>query len=318
MSQEEYTNELIKKRYFSYLEEEEYAHSFISAHENAILLWQEFTNQEDFGKFNQTKAREFKEWLKTKPSKGKAKILSLSYCYHILQRLKKFFDWLSRQPSYKSRINKYDIQFLDLSKEEYALYAGVVKETRAALATKRNKIPTMITETLHKIQTSLVAPKNQFNSFGKYKYRSCEDILEGLKKVLKDHKAAVLLEDEIVDVGGRIYVKATATLRAGDESISASAYAREELEKKGMSESQITGSASSYARKYALNGLFAIDDTKDADTGTTDAMSDKDLVMAKLVDMGVEQTGMKDYLEKNYPVYYKAQQWKELLTKLSS
>lgn len=124
-----------------------------------------------------------------------------------------------------------------------------------------------IYDTLTLIQTKLKAPKGQYNSFGKYNYRSCEDILEALKPVLAEHKASVILSDEIIEVGGRFYVKATATLYAGGESCSACAQAREDAEKKGMDGSQITGTASSYARKYALNGLFAIDDTKDADTG---------------------------------------------------
>jgi DNA-directed RNA polymerase subunit RPC12/RpoP len=125
----------------------------------------------------------------------------------------------------------------------------------------------MIYEVLTQIQTKLKAPKGQYNSFGKYNYRSCEDILEALKPVLSEHKASVILSDEIIEIGGRFYVKATATLYAGGESCSATAQAREDAEKKGMDGSQITGTASSYARKYALNGLFAIDDTKDADTG---------------------------------------------------
>ncbi len=126
----------------------------------------------------------------------------------------------------------------------------------------------MIYETLISIQSRLKAPKGQYNSFGKYYYRSCEDIVEALKPILAEHKASVILSDEIIEVGGRFYVKATATLYAGGESCNATAYAREDLDKKGMDGSQITGTASSYARKYALNGLFAIDDTKDADTGT--------------------------------------------------
>jgi DNA-directed RNA polymerase subunit RPC12/RpoP len=125
----------------------------------------------------------------------------------------------------------------------------------------------MIYDVLTQIQTKLKAPKGQYNSFGKYNYRSCEDILEALKPVLSEHKASVILSDEIIEIGGRFYVKATATLYAGGESCSATAQAREDAEKKGMDGSQITGTASSYARKYALNGLFAIDDTKDADTG---------------------------------------------------
>ena len=123
----------------------------------------------------------------------------------------------------------------------------------------------MITETLSNIQAKLKAPKNQFNAFGKYKYRSLEDILEGLKPLLVEHKSSVTIADEIVEVGSRIYVKATVTLHQGKENISVTAYAREAESRKGMDDSQVTGSASSYARKYACNGLFAIDDTKDAD-----------------------------------------------------
>lgn len=119
---------------------------------------------------------------------------------------------------------------------------------------------------LQEIQSKLKAPKGQRNTFGGYNYRSCEDILEALKPVLAEYDAAVLLSDEIVQMGTRWYVKATATLKTEKESISVTAFAREAENRKGMDESQITGSASSYARKYALNGLFGIDDTKDADT----------------------------------------------------
>ena len=119
---------------------------------------------------------------------------------------------------------------------------------------------------LQEIQSKLKAPKGQRNTFGGYNYRSCEDILEALKPVLAEYGAAVLLSDEIVQMGTRWYVKSTATLKTEKESISVTAFAREAENRKGMDESQITGSASSYARKYALNGLFGIDDTKDADT----------------------------------------------------
>lgn len=140
-------------------------------------------------------------------------------------------------------------------------------------------------ELLNKIQRELKAPKGQFNSFGKYHYRNCEDILEAVKPLLGD--GVLVLHDEVVQLGERFYVKATATLTAPNnaiyekvedgkltggtvvkpitQSVSATAYAREALDKKGMDEAQITGAASSYARKYALNGLFCIDDTKDAD-----------------------------------------------------
>lgn len=121
-------------------------------------------------------------------------------------------------------------------------------------------------EALKKIQQELKAPKGQYNNFGKYKYRSCEDILEAVKPLLAKNNAELTLSDEIVQVGNRIYVKAVATLNDGTNEKSVAAYARESEAKKGMDESQVTGTASSYARKYALNGLFLIDDTKDADT----------------------------------------------------
>ena len=116
------------------------------------------------------------------------------------------------------------------------------------------------------IQSQLKANKSQFNKFGNYSYRSCEDILESVKPLLKVNNAILTISDEMVLVGERVYVKATSTITVNDKSISVSAFAREPLAQKGMSESQITGSASSYARKYSLNGLFCIDDTKDADT----------------------------------------------------
>ncbi|MFK3706364.1 ERF family protein [Klebsiella sp. NPDC088457] len=114
------------------------------------------------------------------------------------------------------------------------------------------------------IQAHLNAPKNQYNSFGKYKYRSCEDILEGVKPLLNGLFLSV--SDEIVLIGDRYYVKATATITDGTVSHSATAMAREEENKKGMDSAQVTGATSSYARKYCLNGLFGIDDAKDDDT----------------------------------------------------
>lgn len=116
------------------------------------------------------------------------------------------------------------------------------------------------------IQAEIKAPKNNYNSFGKYKYRSAEDILEAAKPVLAKYGCYLTLRDEILMLGERYYVKATATICGDDEQIETCAYAREEDSKKGMDGSQITGTASSYARKYALNGLFCLDDTKDADT----------------------------------------------------
>lgn len=117
------------------------------------------------------------------------------------------------------------------------------------------------------IQSSLKAPKNQYNNFGGYSYRNCEDIMEAVKPLLKETNCSLIVSDEIVQVGDRFYIKATATLRTSrGEQYQNTAFAREALAKKGMDESQVTGAASSYARKYALNGLFCIDDTKDADT----------------------------------------------------
>ena len=123
---------------------------------------------------------------------------------------------------------------------------------------------------LLQIQSELKAPKGQFNDYGKYKYRSCEDILEAVKPILKKCNCTLLLSDSLVYVGERYYIKATATLvNAEGKSVSTEAYAREEETKKGMDASQITGASSSYARKYALNGLLCIDDNKDSDTTNT-------------------------------------------------
>ena len=118
------------------------------------------------------------------------------------------------------------------------------------------------------IQAELKAPKNQVNKFGGYKYRSCEDILEAAKPLCNKHGCTLTVGDKLENIGDRYYIAATATLYENEsgESIANTAYAREEESKKGMDGSQITGTASSYARKYALNGLFCIDDTKDADT----------------------------------------------------
>lgn len=121
------------------------------------------------------------------------------------------------------------------------------------------------------IQSELKAPKDSYNSFGKYSYRSCESILEALKPILNKNKASVIISDDIVFIEGRYYVKATVKFIDAEsgESLENSALAREEETKKGMDASQITGSTSSYARKYALNGMFAIDDTKDSDFTNT-------------------------------------------------
>lgn len=134
---------------------------------------------------------------------------------------------------------------------------------------------------LAEIQAKLKAPKGQFNSFGKYHYRSAEDILEAVKKVVNPMGFSITLTDRVQEIGGRIYVEAMATLFNGELEYSATGYAREEETKKGMDGSQITGAASSYARKYALNGLFAIDDTKDSDATNDHGKSQESKSQAK-------------------------------------
>ena len=121
-------------------------------------------------------------------------------------------------------------------------------------------------EKLLVIQTKLKTPKGQYNNFGNFNYRSAEDILEAVKPLNAEQGLLLTITDEIKEVGGRIYVVATATVSDGTDELKVSAFAREPENKKGMDESQITGATSSYARKYALNGLYAIDDNKDADT----------------------------------------------------
>ena len=142
---------------------------------------------------------------------------------------------------------------------------------------------------LSEIQTKLHAPKGQTNKFGGYKYRSCEDIVEAVKPHLAQHGYALTLSDEMVAVGDRIYVKATARLcRENGETVAETfGWAREAENKKGMDDSQLTGSCSSYARKYALNGLLAIDDTKDADTNEQAAQVSK--APTKRIDREVKQ-----------------------------
>lgn len=124
-----------------------------------------------------------------------------------------------------------------------------------------------VAEILQHIQTELKAPKNQKNNFGGYKYRNLESILENVKPLLNKYGAVLTITDDIITVSERVYVKAIATLTSVEDNsnITVSAYAREDVAKKGMDLSQLTGACSSYARKYALNGLFCIDDTKDAD-----------------------------------------------------
>jgi len=136
-------------------------------------------------------------------------------------------------------------------------------------------------EKLLKVQQELKAPKNQKNNFGGYNYRSCEDIFEAVKPLLEKEKLTLRVTDELVLIGDRYYIKATAILSDGKETIENVAYAREEETKKGMDGSQITGASSSYARKYALNGLFLIDDVKDSDS--TNDGSEKPKVEIKKV-----------------------------------
>ena len=126
-----------------------------------------------------------------------------------------------------------------------------------------------IYEKLSAVQQELKAPKNRRNTFGKYNYRSCEDILEAVKPILAKHKATILITDDISEVGGKVYIQATVRfvdLEERGDMITVNAFARESVDKKGMDDAQITGTSSSYARKYALNGLFLIDDVKDPDS----------------------------------------------------
>lgn len=138
--------------------------------------------------------------------------------------------------------------------------------------------------TLQLIQSKIKAPKGQYNSFAKYNYRSAEDIIEAAKPVLAEYNFSLILSDEMVMLGNRYYVKAIVKIKGESEEYEATGYAREAETKKGMDESQITGAASSYARKYALNGLFALDDTKDADTDEhTKQLKAGDIIESKAV-----------------------------------
>ena len=154
-------------------------------------------------------------------------------------------------------------------------------------------------DALGEIQSVLKAPKGQYNSFGKYAYRSCEDILEAVKPLLKERGAVLTISDDIVAIGGRVFVKATARFVCNGESIETSAFAREPETKKGQDESQITGAASSYARKYALNGLFCIDDTKDADvTNTGDDVQKKQTAPAAKPAPAKKEPTLKERFDK--------------------
>ena len=161
------------------------------------------------------------------------------------------------------------------------------------------------------IQSELKAPKGQYNSFGKYNYRSCEDILEGVKPLLTKHGLVLTIQDSIDLIGDRFYVKATATITDGKEQLSTSAYARESLDKKGMDASQVTGATSSYARKYSLNGLLAIDDTKDADTmdnskkpvqQTQETVYNWQTLKARAVQGGISEEELVHYVTETFKV----------------
>ncbi len=167
------------------------------------------------------------------------------------------------------------------------------------MTTKKEKESTDgIVTKLSRIQSQLNAPKGQTNAFGKYKYRSCEDILEALKPLLAKEGCVLVMRDEIVQVGERIYVRAKASIYTDCEygvddawgAMHAQAFAREPITKKGMDDAQLTGATSSYARKYALNGLFAIDDCKDADTMDNRASTPAPVVTPPKVDIQQAQT----------------------------
>lgn len=148
---------------------------------------------------------------------------------------------------------------------------------------------------LMEIQRTLKAPKSNYNSFGKYKYRSCEDILEAVKPLCIQNESVLTISDELCQIGERYYIKATAKLKTPEQEFIATAYARESETKKGQDESQITGTASSYARKYALNGLFCIDDTKDADTNEYHNQSEKALVREIKELLAVKEMTIEDF-----------------------
>jgi len=171
-------------------------------------------------------------------------------------------------------------------------------------------------EKLSVIQAELKAPKGQKNNFGKYNYRSCEDIFQAVKPLL--HSLVLTVSDEMVLVGDRIYVKATVTIQDGTDSLINTAYAREAFSKKGMDDSQITGTASSYARKYALNGLFLIDDTKDADTmDNSDESKDFAMILLDQFNQG-DESGLYTTWQNCEDNDLKEQAWKHLDSKTRS
>ena len=148
-----------------------------------------------------------------------------------------------------------------------------------------------VVEKLMRIQTKIKAPKSQYNKFGKYFYRNCEDILCAIKPLLQEEKCIIVISDDLVLIGNRYYIKAEAKIVDCEtgEKISTNAYAREDEDKKGMDASQVTGSTSSYARKYALNGLLCIDDSKDADSNENEESKKQDLL--KEFEKEIKRTG---------------------------
>ena len=177
---------------------------------------------------------------------------------------------------------------------------------------------------LIEIQQKLKAPKNQRNSFGNYNYRNAEDILEAVKPLLKEQELALILNDEIINVENRFYVKATVTIfdTEGKPIAQSSALAREEENKKGMDGSQVTGASSSYARKYALNGLFAIDDTTDSDftnTGNNDIKKlNPDLDIIEGLKACSAYSELSAYYKANYPNVKDKEAFNKLATQLKN
>lgn len=189
----------------------------------------------------------------------------------------------------------------------------VKKKTVKQTPEKITKKELSIHDKLVKIQSELRVPKNNYNKFSNFYYRSAEDIQEALKPLLAENGLTLLLSDEVVLVGSRYYIKATASLTDGKETVATEAYAREEEVKKGMDGSQISGSSSSYSRKYALNGMFLIDDTKDADTRdnkeevkdeqkeSIKKISKGDEVLASRLRIKIKNVILKEDLEKLKP-----------------
>lgn len=178
-----------------------------------------------------------------------------------------------------------------------------------------------IAEKLLNIQQELKAPKNQRNNFGGYNYRSCEDILEAVKPLLKANKCILTIDDELVNIGERYYIRATATLADAENAedyYSNTAYAREAETKKGMDESQVTGACSSYARKYALNGLFCIDDVKDADATNTHGKEEPKAEVKKASTKQIEIINKLVKDKKAMLEYYKVEKIEDLTLEQAS